>query len=126
MLRRTAALIFVLGIVGQAWAAACICDGSLPIHSCCKRKVEKNDYFSQKGCCEGENCVIRRSAPPLAGLSQAASVSTITAAEASKIFRLTFLKLSKNEPVRDTAAAGRYRSWPRAPDLYVRHHAFLI
>lgn len=126
MLRRFAALIFVIGIVGQAWAAACVCDDNRPIHSCCKRKIEKNDYFVPKGCCDGENCVSQRSTTAAASLTQPTTVSAETAVAAPDNTLFTTPRLFTNEPVRETAAAGRYRYRARPPDLYVRHRAFLI
>ena len=126
MLRRIAAIIFVIGIVGQAWASACVCGDATPVHSCCKRKIEKNAYFSTKGCCDGETCVNQRSTTPAAGLTQPATVVTDTVAVAVNATFFTTPELNSTEPVRDTVAAGSYRYRPRPPDLYVRHHAFRI
>ena len=126
MLRRVAALIFLIGIVGQAWATACVCDDANPVHSCCKRKVEKNDYFSTKPCCDEGNCVSQRSTTTAASPTQPATVviGMLAVAEATTLF--TTPELKSPQPVRDHVAAGSYRYRPRPPDLYVRHHAFRI
>lgn len=126
MLRRFAALIFVIGIVGQAWAAACVCDDMKPVHSCCKRVFEKNDYFSSKGCCDEENCVNQRSTTPSATLSQVVTSVTDHATTTPDVIPFTPPELQLTEPARDINATGSYRYRPRPPGLYVRHHAFRI
>ncbi|HTH51597.1 MAG TPA: hypothetical protein VL501_06675 [Pyrinomonadaceae bacterium] len=126
MLRRIVAVIFVLGIVGQAWAAACVCDDAKLVHSCCKRKVEKNNCFSAKGCCDDEGCIQQRTPTPSASLSQPVVTRTPVAAQPVDVLHYTFTAPVDYEPVRPTATAGRSRHLARPPDLYVRHHAFRI
>jgi hypothetical protein len=126
MLRRVAALIFLIGIAGQAWAAACVCDDSRPVHSCCLRKAEKNDYFSTKPCCDEGNCVSQRTSTPPAGLGQAVTFTSESVATPPASVLISTPKLFVDEPVRATSAPGRYKYRPRPPDLDVRHHAFRI
>ena len=126
MVRRLAALIFVLAIAGQAWASACICDNTGPVHSCCKRKAERNDYVSSPGCCSDENCVTNRTSTPTPGICQA-NVTITTEVVLTPSYPPVFCqKTFRAEPAADLALAGRYKPFARPPDLYVRHHAFLI
>ncbi len=126
MLQKLFALIFVLAVAGQAWASACACGESRPMHSCCKRAAEKNSYLSTKGCCDDERCVTNRSTAAAASLSQSTIINVETAASPRQLDRFSPAHFLPNEPVRGVVAKGFFRQWPRPPDLYVRHHAFLI
>lgn len=127
MFRRLAALIFLLATAGQAWAAVCRCDDQKSVPSCCKRKIEKTNYISASDCCGDEDCSVSGSVTPAARIGCAG----VNVAPASIDLAPAFVPqipvvLHKDLPARSASAAGRHKPWRRPPNLYVRHHAFLI
>jgi len=126
MRKSCAVIVLLLAIVGQAWASVCNCSELRPVHSCCKRKVEKNSYASSKGCCDSENCSVQRSSPSATTLTLSTGVVGHIDAATSPSVPFSASKLFVKEPVRVHIATGRYKPHARPPDLYVRHHAFRI
>jgi hypothetical protein len=126
MIKRLSALIFILAIAGQVWAATCVCEDAEPVHKCCLRLAEQSDYASSRGCCGPENCEAAPAPTPAVRICQ---VNIAVADQAALLpFHPSFVRdqavIEKTIP--KVIMRGRYRPYARPPDLYVRHHAFLI
>lgn len=126
MIRRLAVLIFIAAASSQAFAGLCFCEETLAVPSCCKRKADANNYLTRKSCCDDGNCSVQRSNAPAAALSEAAVVASHDAATVPNLPNFIAPELYSAGPDRISFAAGRCKYRPRAPELYVRHHAFLI
>ena len=125
---RLIVLIVILAFGSHAWGAGCTCDDAKPAASCCKRDIERSSYLAARDCCpDSEGCAVGGSEGRIATRNSAGTVSqSALDLKTTAFVRSTFVISLKDEPVRDTTATGRYRNWPRPPDLYVRHHAFRI
>lgn len=126
--RRISALIFIFLMAGQAWSAVCPCrTTSKQVHACCKPKKEKSNYAATKGCCDGSGCFTDRgsnqvvttlSANPDIIVVQAGSTTALPVSVAPAPIIKSTISLSRYD--------GFLHRYARPPDLYVRHHAFLI
>jgi hypothetical protein len=129
MLRRLAAFVFLLSITGQVYAGVCGCLGgeSQDQHSCCKREKVDRNVMSRKGCCETD-CMVQQSSK--LAQDRTASILRIelpTADEpVSTTPRMRFRPVAI-VALRPTASITDQRlKFPRPPDLYLYHRAFLI
>lgn len=130
MLRRFAALIFILTVAANVWAGVCECiemDDSHAVSSCCKRDHANGDSFSTKPCCESA-CAETSFVP----VHRTQTESTIkiplpsdVIGSASFIPILPHLKVSFVGGV-DRSFVDLRLGFPRPPNLYLRHHSFLI
>lgn len=104
----------------------CACDqNSVP--SCCKPSIEKNISISAPDCCGDAVCFDAGSATPTIRIGSLNLSHTPETIHLSKAFIPQFrVYLLEDRPAPKLFIAGRYKLWPRPPDLYVRHHAFLI
>jgi len=127
-MKRLAALLFIFAIVGQVSAGVCGCLGgeTKPKHSCCVRKKAVRDVISAKGCCEtnclagkAENVVRDRTEP-------AAKIKFHDAVERGPMQYALFPPVPARAGVSIKPFAGNRLKYARPPDLYLRHHAFLI
>lgn len=130
MLRKLAALLFVLAIAGQVSAGICVCAGSQSSkagHSCCKRKKASGNSISKKPCCD-MNCMSQRSgAVAQDRVDASAKVKFHELLAAVTLPRPAFphTRSRKIIAVPDVFGTSRLK-YARPPDLYLRHHAFLI
>jgi hypothetical protein len=128
MVKRFAALLFILAMAGHAAAGVCRCLGGAddPGHSCCKRQKGGTDSMRRASCCDTD-CAMQSG-----GTSQPARVES-----AAKItFTIEVLAARKNTLARPVPAFTERTAiafidhhrlkHSRPPDLYLRHHAFLI
>ena len=127
MIQRLAAFIFIFAVAGQVLASTCICESAEPVHKCCIRKAEKNDYVSSRGCCGPENCAVQRSSNPAVRVCHAG----ISVAAETVLFLPTYPAFAFDTALDHDHAphllpSGYYRPYARPPDLYVRHHSFRI
>ena len=127
MIRRLAILILVAAAASQTFAGVCFCGDSPQVPPCCKRKVEVNSYFSRKSCCEDQNCAFQRESSPTVAVSLAVNGGP---AEQAATFPTGIPSIaptiSTRESFRPSVTARGFASRERPPDLYLRHHAFLI
>jgi hypothetical protein len=128
MLKRLAALLFVFVIAGQVSAGVCGCFSgeTRARHSCCKSKKATGDAMRPTTCCD-KDCIVR-------------STQTVTQDRTEPAAKIKFKGEAVLDqfaafysPARVTTAAATTPSirvhfvrYPRPPDLYLRHHAFLI
>ena len=95
-------------------------------HSCCRREKSDRDALQRKGCCDND-CVIRQSENlPQDRTNSGTEITLRAVAEPSAVTLDCFAPFV----VQDTRAAVDpvdYRlKYSRPPELYLRHHAFLI
>lgn len=127
MFSRIFIAILLFTIVTPASMVTCACGNGADIHACCIRAAEASDYVSKKSCCEATNCSFGKASVPYVrpmGVevprdNYAEAPLQVTEAPerwvpSPKIFKVC--KLIANEHSQDA----------RPPDLYLRHHAFLI
>lgn len=129
MLKRFAAILFVLTIAGNVWAGICDCiEGSdHPRSSCCDRKSSERDAVSAKPCCD-EEC----------GETSLVNVHRIQSDSSLKLPLPRFVGETVNREfcpfaLVQTSSTGfdkKLHIWhaqiPRPPNLYIRHQSFLI
>lgn len=128
MPRRIAALLFIIAIVGQFYAGVCGCvgGGAQPRHSCCKRQKTVGDVISRKNCCPSE-CLLQPSEKPLQDRVQAtAKIKFETVKAAVETPRSSFERIVVVDVVRLPPFSNHRLKYPRPPELYLRHRAFLI
>ena len=128
MVKRFIALLFIFVIAGQVSAGVCGCLGaaSKPKHSCCKRKKAAADVMSAKGCC-GTNCMVRQSEKVVQ--DRTASVPEIkfqAETSATQVTASVFKPIVSRGPVVQAPFANHRLKYPRPPDLFLLHRAFLI
>ncbi|KXK07360.1 MAG: hypothetical protein UZ17_ACD001000017 [Acidobacteria bacterium OLB17] len=128
MLRRFAAIIFVLALAGQIYAGVCGCIGAenKNAHSCCKPKASVENSMQGKACCETA-CTMSNS-------------QNIVPDRLETLAKVTFAAIEPASPVAafdfsPTPAAYKHIAPQvtaisaadlRPPELYLRHHAFRI
>jgi hypothetical protein len=119
--------MFLVAVTGQAWASTCPCDNAKPVPSCCKRKVEKNAYISGADCCGDESCSVGGAGTPAIRVGSPLLRHTPLAIVLTPVL-VAYVpnELRADSPARTLSVVGRYKSWPSPPNLFVRHHAFLI
>lgn len=129
MLRRFAALLFVLTIAGNVWAGICDCfdGGNHPVSKCCKRERSDKDSVSQKPCCESD-C----GQPGFNTVHRTQTDSGVRVPMPTDVVSIEPL-LPEAINYRMVGDAGVRRSlfeirqqFPRPPNLYIKHHSFLI
>lgn len=133
MLKRFAALLFVIALAGQVWAGVCLClkggedDAHAAMMSCCKREKADTTVMSAKSCCdrpcgESDGNELPRSASdtsfkiPAPVLSAVEKLIAPLRRSPNFAARLPISKRSGDAPLQ--------LSHP--PDLYLQNHAFLI
>jgi hypothetical protein len=129
MLKRLIAILFIFVMAGQISAGVCGCLGgdSRPQHSCCKHKKAVNDTMRRKGCCDDNDCAMRQSERlPQERTNAAVKITLRIAAEPAMPKLENFEPVALQNFVPSTAAIDRRLKYSRPPDLYLRHHAFLI
>ncbi|MER3429692.1 MAG: hypothetical protein C4324_01380 [Blastocatellia bacterium] len=128
MLKRVAAIFFVLLIAGNAWAAVCGCidGGNRKMPSCCKKQQEGRNSMAAKQCCGGD-CFVQSGnsrssvkSEPIVRLSapQAAAQNELNISPA--IFAPA---VSSRRP---RTSSYRRPHLPPPPNLYIKHHSILI
>ncbi len=129
MLKRFAAILFVLALAGNVWAGLCDCfEGANHSESdCCKRDRSGNTSISKKPCC-GSEC----------GESAFVTVNSTLTDTAVKIphqagllsinpFFFESLGISHPDGSRSAGPHIEYHpQFPRPPNLYIKHNSFLI
>ena len=128
MLKRLTAIFFVFVIAGQVSAGVCGCVGgeNKARHSCCKRDKTAGDSIRSKGCCDAD-CMVRQSDRPVQDrTAPQAQLQFQTADEPLEVLKFTF----ERAPVYRTVSVNDFTNhrlkYARPPELYLRHHAFLI
>ena len=128
MLKRLAAIFFIFVIAGQVSAGVCGClgDAGKPQHSCCKRQKANRDAIRQKGCCD-EDCAMQPSErSPQDRTNVTAKISVKAVAEPPSVRLEKFHPLSEGNAVPLVKTSLHRLKYSRPPELYVRHHSFLI
>jgi hypothetical protein len=128
MLKRLVAIIFVFVVAGQVSAGVCGCvgGGNKSIHSCCKRDKIAGDSIRNKGCCDAE-CMVRQSDRPVQDRrAPQAELQFQTADEPLDVLKFTFERVAVRRAVSSNHFTNHRLKYARPPELYLRHHAFLI
>ena len=128
MLKRLTAFLFVLMIAGNVFAGVCGCIGDADHQDpCCKRELNAKDSFSAKPCCD-DNCVTSGSVSTPRTQGESTVKIPIPADEIAVVairnfaFDLSTVRRSEiTVPFVDKRLI-----FPRPPDLYLKHHSFLI
>jgi hypothetical protein len=131
MLKRFSALFFILAVAGQAFAGVCVCldpQAAAPKHSCCKRPKKASASVASKGCCETEcGQISNQNATRNASENYSVRFAPRTGGE---VLSPTFWPPLKEATFRPQALASPFlndrHKFARPPDLYRRHHSFLI
>jgi hypothetical protein len=129
MVSRILILMLLLAFAGQALAAACPCapDGGRAVHSCCKPDSSDAAYFTMKGCCESPACSMSDGGQAYAKSERPAfHQKPVSIAQPRAVPVVTAVTAPEPRPFSDRRPNGHRLRNARAPDLYVRHHAFLI
>ena len=127
MLKRLAAIIFVLAVTGQAFAGVCGCfaiEGRH--HSCCKPAKVTGEAVRPKGCCDTE--CLKRSAELTSQSRTEATVKINFEARptTAAVPTFSFEPVVADSYVTISQFADHRLKYSRPPELYLRHHAFLI
>jgi hypothetical protein len=128
MVKRLIALLFIFVIAGQVSAGVCGCigGGNKPKHSCCKRKKAAGDVMSAKGCC-GTNCMVRQSQKVIQDRTASApEIKFQTVIIPTQVAAPGFRPMVSHEPFVFARFSNNRLKYPRPPDLYLLHQAFLI
>jgi hypothetical protein len=128
MLKRIAAILFIFVVAGQVSAGVCGCfgEGSNLRHSCCKREKAGIDSMRPTTCCDSE-CAMQPSERVLQDRTEpAAKVTFETVTSSSAIQHLSFRPIAALKPFDFAPFANHRLKYSRPPELYLRHHAFLI
>jgi hypothetical protein len=129
MLKRLTAILFIFIMAGQISVGVCGCLGgdSRPPHSCCEHKKPYNDMMRRKGCCDDNDCAMRQSERlPQDRTNATAKITLKVAVEPTMPKLESFEPVTLRSFVLSTAAVDHRLKYSRPPDLYLRHHAFLI
>jgi hypothetical protein len=128
MLKRLVAIFFIFVIAGQVSAGVCGCLGaeSQPRHSCCKRQKPTVDALRQKGCCDSE-CALSQSERLPQERTNTTVKLTLKAVTEPALPRLERFAPLAIDNIEQTVGIVDHRlKYSRPPELYLRHHAFLI
>ena len=129
MLKRFAALLFVLTLAGNVWAGICDCfEGSNHSESkCCKRDRSGKTALSTQPCC-GDECgqgdfvnVHRTQADTQVKIPLPTYIVGGDALKFGQIGPFEFEHFKRYLPGRDFRP-----HFPRPPNLYIKHNSFLI
>lgn len=128
MLKRLVALLFIFFIAGQVSAGVCGCfgDASQPQHSCCKRQKTERDAWRQKGCCNNDCAMSRSEKLPQDRTNTTVNLTLKAVAEPATPKLENFVPISKQQAIASVTADDHRLKYSRPPELYLRHHAFLI
>ena len=129
MLRRLAALLFVFALAGQVMASVCVCFESVNAakHKCCIKTGSQATSVTPKGCCDEENCQISGQSVlgRATGNRLVNFVPTAEPAGEGKLLR-PFAIFSVPKDLVPAPFVDQRIKFARPPDLYLRHHSFLI
>jgi hypothetical protein len=128
MMKRLATFLFILVIAGQVSAGVCGCVGgeSKSKHSCCKRAKKAVDSIQKKSCC-GSDCMARQSDRPVQDRrSPQARLQFQSVDEPLHVPKFTFERTTADRAVLVNDFTNHRLKYARPPELYLRHHAFLI
>lgn len=131
MFKRLAVLLFILVVAGQAWAGICGCLNmqAQPSHSCCKRSSKKTSAasLSPKGCCD-QDCYWTTSQKTPRSQSENSAIDVTSRLKAEPVARIVWSlpALTIGQPVPAAPYFNHRLRYSRPPDLYLRHHSFLI
>lgn len=128
MLKRLAAILFIFAVAGQVSAGVCGCleSGLEHQHSCCRHERSDRDTLRGKGCCDSDCAMTQSEKLPQDRASADIKLTLKAVAEPAT------LKLENYAPITIVSLAPFIASidhrlkYSRPPELYVRHHAFLI
>ena len=128
MLKRLTAIFFIFLIAGQVSAGVCGClsDVSQPQHSCCRHKRSANDAVRRKGCCDNDCAMSQSERLPQDRTITSFEITSKAVAQplTPKVENFTAVAVPN---MAFAVTAGDHRlKYSRPPELYLRHHAFLI
>ena len=128
MLKRLTAIFFIFLIAGQVSAAVCGCLGgeSQPQHSCCKHERSANDSLRQKGCCDNDCAMSQSERLPQDRTITSFKITSKAVAEPATPKLEKFVPITTLNIARTISAIDQRLTYSRPPELYLRHHAFLI
>lgn len=128
MLKRIAALLFVLAIAGQVYAGVCGCmdANDEATHSCCKRSRSSSGAIKAKDCCAAD-CSRPQTERPTQDRSNPRPQIKLQAVTPSVQLPAVSVERTSVTPLLTKQRLTDHRlKRPRPPELYLRHHAFLI
>lgn len=128
MLKRFASLLFIFAIAGQVYAGVCGCLGGddEATHSCCKSNKASGDAIKAKDCCAAD-CEVRQADRLTQDRSNPTPQINLQAARPTTSFPAISVEWAAIERSVTIRQFARHRvKHPRPPELYLRHHAFLI
>jgi hypothetical protein len=128
MLKRLTAILFIFVMAGQISAGVCGCLGgeSRPQHSCCRHKLSTKDAIRQRGCCDNECAMQQSEKLPQDRTNATVKVSLKALIQPAALTLENFAPV-KRQSVAPTVVATDHRlKYSRPPELFLRHHAFLI
>jgi len=125
MLKRLLVLLFILTVAGQASAGICNCVAETKkVHSCCKRARPDRPVFNAKGCCEQDCAVYNGARTDRTRVESSVDVrSDVAAAHRPFTWERPLLMVGKSSIIIFVDQRIKY---PRPPNLYLFHQAFLI
>jgi len=128
MLKRLTAIFFVFLIAGQvsAGVCGCLCGESEPRHSCCLHQKSANDTVRQKGCCDNDCAMSQSERLPQDRTVTSFKLNSKAVAEPATPKLENFIRIVTQNAAVTIAAVDHRLKYSRPPELYLRHHAFLI
>lgn len=128
MWKRLTALFFILILGGQVWAGVCGCfnDGQTSRMKCClKKSKEKRDSVSRTKCCDGP-CGLPSSDRTPRNSSDTGIKLPVLAEIPEVRFEFVPPTRTQSRPLLAFSAVWDPSQLSRPPNLYLRHHSFLI
>ena len=130
MFKRFAVLFFILVVAGQAWAGICGClnTQAQPSHSCCQRSKKSSvTTVSPKGCCDKDCYWTSNQKTPLSQFDNS-TLDVSSKLKAEPIARIVWTQTAPTvlQPIPPPPFLNHRLRYSRPPDLYLRHHSFLI
>jgi len=128
MLKRLTAIFFIFLIAGQVSAGVCGClgDGDRPQHSCCKHERSASDALRRKGCCDNDCAMSQSERVPQDRTITAFKITSKAIPEPAIPKLENFVPVESPSFASSIAAVDHRLKYSRPPELYLRHHAFLI
>ena len=128
MLKRLTAILFIFLVAGQVSAGICGCvvDNTQPQHSCCKRQKASADVLRQKGCCENDCAMSQSERLPQDRAGVAFKISSKAIAQPATPKLESFTPVAAQTIALAAIATDHHLKYSWPPELYLRHHAFLI
>ena len=130
MLRRIAAFIFVLTVAGNVWAGLCECidmGDDHAVSSCCEREHSEQAYMAAKPCCETDcnelTAVSVHRQQSESGIKIPLPAHVLASSPPVPALRMA---LSAGSMGIDASFVDLRLGFPRPPNLYLKHHSFLI